>query len=278
MTAAGGADLHVHTTHSDGVCSPSEVVNAAAGVGLSAVAITDHDTTSALAVARPEAARLGVELVPGVELTCGLEGREVHLLGYFFREDDPGLAAAMAGLREGRDARMQAMAEELGRRGLSLDVAALRALFPRAVLGRRHAAEYLARTRQVPSVRDAFASHLGDGQPASIPKPRLDVLEAIRLVRSAGGVAGLAHPPYNLRLETLRGLAEGGLAAIEAAGPGITKRLGRRFRDWADLLGLVPTAGSDFHVPDRPGRWVGAVTTPLPDLERLRAASPSPGG
>ncbi|WP_165233878.1 PHP domain-containing protein [Aquisphaera insulae] len=272
MIVRGGADLHVHTTHSDGVCSPREVVNAAASVGLAALAITDHDTTSALAVARPEADRLGLELVPGVELTCELEGREVHLLGYFFREDDAGLGAAMVGLRAGRDDRMHAMADALGREGLSLDVAALRELFPRAVLGRRHAAEYLARTRQVSSVRDAFLYHLGDGRPASIPKPRLDVAQAIGLVRAAGGVAALAHPPYNLRLESLRTLADAGMKAIETAGPGITNRLGSRFRDWAELLQLVPTAGSDFHVPDRPGRWVGSITTPPTDLERLRLA------
>src|SRR6185312_17298666 len=87
-----GADLHIHTTHSDGVCSPCEVVNAAGCVGLSALAITDHDTLSAIAVARPEAARLGVELVAGIELTARNEqGREIHILGHFVRDDDPAL-------------------------------------------------------------------------------------------------------------------------------------------------------------------------------------------
>src|SRR3954466_1677024 len=94
-----GADLHVHTTHSDGVCSPGEVVQAAANVGLAALAITDHDTVSALAVARPEAARLGVELVAGVEWTAELDGREVHILGHFLRVDDPAVVAASARLR-----------------------------------------------------------------------------------------------------------------------------------------------------------------------------------
>ena len=89
-----GADLHVHTTHSDGACSPCEVVVAAANVGLKALAITDHDTLSAIAVARPEAERLGVELIAGVELTAEYEGREVHILGHFVRDDDPGLVAA----------------------------------------------------------------------------------------------------------------------------------------------------------------------------------------
>src|SRR6478752_7203435 len=143
-----GADLHVHTTHSDGVCSPCEVVVAAAGVGLAALAITDHDTVSALAVARPEADRLGVELISGVELTCEYEDREIHVLGYFFRDDDPDLLDAMSRLRTGRASRFQAMAERLTELGMVVDLAVVRRCFPRAVLGRRHLAEYLARTKQ----------------------------------------------------------------------------------------------------------------------------------
>lgn len=271
MSRRGGADLHVHTTHSDGFCSPSEVVTAAAGVGLSALAITDHDTVSALAVARPEAVRLGVELISGVELTCEYEGREIHLLGYFLRDDDPDLLAATARLRADRADRFAAMVERLNGLGLSVDPKAVRHRFPRAALGRRHLAEYLARSRQVGSVRDAFDRFLADGKPAAVAKTRLDAFEAIALVHRAGGVVSWAHPRFNLRLESLRTLADAGLDAIETAGPGVDKRVGRRFRDWAEALDLIPTAGTDFHAPDRPGRWVGAITTPDEDVERLRA-------
>ena len=159
--------------------------------------------------------------------------------------------------------------------GLVLDLDVLEAWFPRAALGRRHAAVYLARTGQVTSEREAFRRFLGDGCPAIVPKPRLDLIEAIRLVRNAGGVPGLAHPPFYLRTATLEALAAEGLGAIEVDGPGISSRLGRRFRDWASQLDLVPIAGSDFHAPDRPGRWVGAIHMPASDLERLRQARPS---
>jgi hypothetical protein len=273
---AGAADLHVHTTHSDGVCSPCEVVIAAANVGLSALAITDHDTLSALAVARPEAARLGLELVEGIELTAEFQGREVHLLGHFVRDDDPALCAAVSALRTARAGRVRAMADRLADLGLSVDLDALARAFPRATLGRRHLADWLVRTRQVTSPRVAFARFLGDDGPAQVAKPRLPWAEAIALVRGAGGVAGLAHPPYDLREEALRTLADGGLKALEVAGPATTARLGRRWRDWADRLGLVPIAGSDFHAHDRPGRWIGSTTTPGPDLERLRRAAGSP--
>ncbi len=284
--ALTGADLHVHTTHSDGVCSPCEVVNAAHCVGLAALAITDHDTVSGLAVARPEAARLGIELIGGVEWTAALEGREVHILGHFVRDDDPALLDASARLRLARIERLSAMVQRLEALGLSVDLEGLQSAFPRATLGRRHLADWLTRTGQVAGPRDAFALYLGDRGPAEVPKPRLDWSEAVALTRNAGGVAALAHPPYNLRESTLKTLADGGLGAIEVAGPGINKRLGRRWKGWAETLDLIPVAGSDFHAQDRPGRRVGAAATPDADLERLRRRAleaiavhgPLPGG
>jgi predicted metal-dependent phosphoesterase TrpH len=272
------ADLHVHTTHSDGGCSPGEVVRAANNVGLSGLAITDHDTLSAIAVARPEAARLGVELIPGVELTTFREGRELHVLGHFIRDDDPGLVAACTGLREARARRIAEMTARLQDLGLRVDLEALRRTFPRATLGRKHLADWLVGTGQILGRREAFARYLGDDGPAHVEKPRLLWAGAIALIRGAGGVAGLAHPPYDLRSSTLREMVDAGLGAIEVDGPGIDARLGRRWRAWADELGLVPIAGTDFHAPDRPGRWVGAVTTPEADLARLRSIRGRPIG
>jgi predicted metal-dependent phosphoesterase TrpH len=257
------------------------VVSAAANVGLAALAITDHDTVSALPIARPDATRLGVELIAGVELTCALDGRELHLLGHYFRADDADLLEAMGRLRAGRSHRLETMAERLDGLGLVVDLDAILHAFPRAVLGRRHMAEYLARTGQVASVREAFVRFLGEGRPGCVVKPSLDICEAVGLIRRAGGVAALAHPPFDLRAATLRQLTDAGMGAIEVAGPGISNRLGRRFRAWAEEFSLVPIAGSDFHVPDRPGRWVGAITTPQADLDRLRlarASNPSSAG
>ena len=266
-----GYDLHVHTTHSDGGCSPGEVVRAASNVGLTGLAITDHDTVSAVAIARLEAARLGVELIPGVELTAIKDGREIHLLGHLVRDDDPGLVEACSTLREGRARRIVEMVERLQGLGLGVDLDTLRSTFPRATLGRKHLADWLVKTGQVVGHRDAFARYLGDDGPACVEKPRLPWREAIDLIRGAGGVAGLAHPPYDLHSNDLRELVVAGLGAIEVGGSGIDARLGLRWRGWADEMGLAPIAGTDFHSADRPGRWVGAVTTPSVDFDRLRS-------
>jgi 3',5'-nucleoside bisphosphate phosphatase len=268
----GGADLHVHTTHSDGACSPCEVVVAAARVGLSALAITDHDTISALAVARPEARHWSVELIAGIELSCRHRGRELHILGYFFREDDPSLAAAIDRLREGRARRVETMAARLQDLGLRVDLEAVRRAFPRATLGRRHLAEHLARTGQVGDLREAFLRFLADGRPACVEKTHLDAVAAIELLGRAGGVAALAHPPHDFGESAIRALANAGLRAIEVDGPGCSRSLGRRLRAIADRLDLIGIAGSDFHAPDRPGRWVGAITTDPEVVERLRDA------
>ena len=268
------ADLHVHTTHSDGVCSPCEVVVAAARVGSMALAMvpTSRQHGIRLGIGPTRTLRWGIELIAGVELTCRQDDRELHILGYFIQYDDPALCSAMSALRAGRNQRIEAMVERLRRLGLLIDLNAVRRVFPRASLGRRHLADYLTRTRQVASTRDVFTRFLGDGCPACVDKPRLDCAQAIILIREAGGVAALAHPPYDLGEPQLQALVAEGLRAIEVDGPGFSKSKSQRVRDCANRLGLIGIAGSDFHVADRPGRWVGAITTSPDDLERLRQA------
>jgi hypothetical protein len=248
------------------------VVRAASGLGLKALAITDHDTMSALPIARPEAERAGLELIGGIEVTTQDDGRELHLLGLFVRDDDPALLDRTRLIKAARAQRLREMVERLRELGLSVDLDALTRTFPRATLGRRHLAEFLVRTGQVADHHEAFARYLGDRGPARVAKPRVPRDEAIALIGGAGGVAVLAHPPYDLKEATLRELQRAGLRGLEVDWPGLAPNKSRRWREAADRLGLIPTAGSDFHAPDRHGRWLGAVATPLPDLEQLRAA------
>lgn len=274
MTPSGSSDLHVHTTHSDGSCSPGEVVRAAASLNLSALAITDHDTLSAYSIAKPEADRLGLELIPGVELSCDFEDREIHILGHFLDPTDPALVKSCLRLRTERAERMQVMTDHLRGFGLQIDLPALRRLFPRAALGRRHLADWLVKSGQVPSRKEVFELYLSDHALAHVPKPRIIVDTAINMLLEAGGTAALAHPPRNLRQTTLARLVEMGLNALEVNGPGISRSHQVRFESWATHFNLVPIAGSDFHAPDRPGAYVGSITTTSKSLERLRLAAP----
>lgn len=267
------ADLHVHTTHSDGVCSPAEVVRAAASMGMRGLAITDHDTVSALSIARPEAERHGIELIPAIELTCEHEKSELHALGYFLDATDAALTAALTRARAERDARLIEIADRLAEIGLSVDLAAIRATWPQAALGRRHVADWLLRTRQAESRQQVFAQYLGETSPAFVPRRRLSVESAFRLVREAGGVTALAHPPRRLGYRELLALKEMGLIALEVDAPRLPNNRARRLKDLARALELLPVAGSDFHAPDRPGGFVGRLSTPWPIVEQLRAHS-----
>lgn len=265
-----GADLHVHTTHSDGSLTPRDVVRAAAAVGLAALAITDHDTTTALPSATDEANRLGIELIPGAEVSAGHEGRELHILAYFIEPSAPGLDRLLREMSAARRERFAEMARRLSGLGFQVDADRIRSTAYRANPGRRHLGEWLVRSGQVPDLRAAFRGPLADGGPAHVPKPLAPVATVIERIRDSGGVAALAHPPYDTVLTTLRGLYDQGLQGVEVRGPGVSPGRSARLREWADRLGLAAVAGTDFHAPGGPAAWVGAITTPPADLDRLR--------
>jgi 3',5'-nucleoside bisphosphate phosphatase len=266
----GRADLHVHTTHSDGNYTPAQVVELARRAGLAAVAVTDHDAVGGVAVARAAAEGSGVEIVAGVEITAEFHGRELHLLGYFFRTDDGPLTTALDRVCRGRVERFQEMIERLRACGASLD---LRDVPPPAApeaLGRRHLAEMLVKQGMAGSVREAFARWLHDGGRAAAPKLRLPVGEAVALVRGAGGVAAYAHPPYDCTVEALTELRDMGLNAVEVEHPAIRAARGRELRAWAKRLGMAVSAGSDCHGPGK--HAIGACTVSTEELELLRGA------
>jgi predicted metal-dependent phosphoesterase TrpH len=265
--ATGRADLHLHTTHSDGDYSPAEVVDLARRSGLSAIAITDHDTTCGVAAARTAAGNR-VEVIAGVEVTAEHEGREVHLLGYFIRCDDPALCAALAGLRIHRRERFFGMVERLRGQGVSVDESAAVAAAAVPAPGRRTLATLLHTSGRVGSVREAFARWLADGRPADVPKARLPLGQAIALVRAAGGVGSLAHPSAALTLPRLTALKELGLQGIEADYPSHKSARAKELRQWALALGLAVTGGSDCHGPD--GTAVGACGVTADELAAVR--------
>jgi predicted metal-dependent phosphoesterase TrpH len=263
----GRADLHLHTTHSDGEYSPSQIVDLARRSGLAAIAITDHDATSAVAEAI-RAAGPRLEVIAGVEVTAEQDGREVHLLGYFVDVDDPALGAALTGLREHRRERFHGMVGRLRDRGVSVDDAAVAEAVAVPAPGRRTLAVLLHTTGQVGTVREAFDRWLSDGGPADVPKARIPLGDAIALVRGAGGVTSLAHPSAALTCAQLTALRDLGLQAVEAAYPTQRAVRSKELRSWATALGMSVTGGSDCHGPD--GNAVGACGLTADELAALR--------
>jgi predicted metal-dependent phosphoesterase TrpH len=265
----GRVDLHLHTTHSDGTYTPAQVVELACRSGLSAIAITDHDTVSGIAPAM-EAACRSLEIISGVEITTEYQGREVHLLGYFFNPFHAGLRSALDHLRAERVGRFREMVRRLDRLGVHIEEAEIASLGDTASLGRRHLAELVVQAKKAATVREAFQRYLGDQGDATVPKKRLPIADAIALVRSAGGVAAWAHPGCDCTQQSLLELKRLGLGAIEAEYPAFRPSRIRELRRLATELGLAITGGSDCHGPSQPGRAVGAHSISHDELLRLR--------
>ena len=268
--AAGRADLHLHSTCSDGAYTSAELVDLARRSGLAAIAVTDHDTVHGVAEAQAAAAGSSVEIVPGVEISAEFQGRELHLLGYFFRPDDTSLRAALQRLADERTGRFWHMVERLKHCGVCFADDELRMHEDVESLGRRHLAEIMVKAGRARSVGEAFARYLGDHARAAVPKTRLPVAEAIALVRQARGVAAWAHPSYDCNGENLRDLRRLGLGALEVNYPAFRAGRMQQLRALATALDLAVTGGSDCHGPDQPKRAVGACTVTSEELERLR--------
>jgi 3',5'-nucleoside bisphosphate phosphatase len=263
------ADLHTHTTSSDGTLTPAALVERAVHAGLRAIAVTDHDTTAGVGPAQAAAAGR-LEVIPGVEVTSEFRGAELHLLGYFIRADNGPLAAALSELRLARRERLLEMARRLRPLGASVEDDVL-AIPEDVSLGRRHLAASLIARGYSQSRHHAFTRWLANPALVGVPKRRLPVAEAIELVRGAGGVTSWAHPPADSDLDALTELRDLGLQAVECVYPWPTGARGKRLRAMAESLGLAVTGGSDTHGPSPATRAVGARTVSLEELDRIKA-------
>jgi predicted metal-dependent phosphoesterase TrpH len=244
-------DLHSHTLHSDGQRSPEELLAEAARVGLKVLSLTDHDTISGVAAATTAATQRGIRLVPGIELSCELHGREVHILGHFL---DPGcsallqLASEMLAERRDRMERMIARAHAAGLKEVTLERVV--AASGGENLGRPHLARALVDCGHAKSVKDAFDRFLHSRGPLWVDRRRLSVVEAIELVRKAGGTTSIAHPGVNgISRQELKKCAAAGLDAVEALHPDHVPTQVEAYERWAKELRLHVTAGSDYHGP-----------------------------
>jgi predicted metal-dependent phosphoesterase TrpH len=269
------ADLHVHTTASDGAYTSSQVVALARQAGLCAVAVTDHDTLAGVASAvacAQDGPGPAVEVVPGVEITTSFDGREFHLLGYFVRPDDPALTSALNRLCERRRDRFCDYIAKLAEKGYKIpgDRACL-AAEGSVSLGRRHVAGLLLDCGFARTQNEAFHRFIGPLRDAVIAKEMLPIADAIGLVHDAGGVASLAHPPPDLTDDAFARLQACGLDALEAEYAWRRSSPGNRLREVAARLGLAITGGSDCHGPDPACRRIGTYAITAEALEKLRA-------
>ncbi len=273
-------DLHIHTTASDGTYTPRRAVELAKALDLAAIAVTDHDTATGLPQALAAGAELGVEVVPGVEVSAGYRDIGVHILGYFIDPAAPVLAAALEWFRQERERRNEAIVQAMAADGFPLSMDALRAAFPGAVLGRPHMAALLVQAGRADSVQDALDRWLNKGGMYYQPRRRMPLEQAVDAIRRAGGIACVAHPyQYGLddaeREAFLHAACDAGCAAIEAYYSGYSPAQTRALLAAADRLGMAVTGGSDFHGDRKPhirmGSGIdGGLAVPYGLLEALR--------
>ncbi len=247
-----GIDLHTHSDRSDGTFAPAEVVRRAAALGLETIALTDHDTTDGLGEAIAAGVELGVEVVPGVELSAEHERTSVHVLCYWPDVADVGLQAELRRLRDERFRRGERMIEKLQALGLPVSFERVREIAGGGNIVRPHVAQAMVEAGIVGSEKEAFDRYIADGKPAHVPKHALDPVRATRLITAAGGICVLAHPGMwgdqsSVPEELVEAMAEAGMQGLEVVHTDHDEAARARYGAIAERLGLVPTGGSDCH-------------------------------
>ncbi len=271
-------DLHVHTTCSDGTCTPTEVVRLAREKGLAAIAVTDHDTVTGCEEAMRVGEELGVEVIPGIEISTRYLG-PVHILGYYLDIHSPVLNEVSDWLVKDRDRRNRKIAALMRADGLKVDYEEMRERFG-PVIGRPHFAKLLMEMGLAESINDAFARFVERGQKYYAARNFLPIERSIRLIREAGGVPVLAHPfQYKLDDASLRDLLglciKNGLMGMECRYSGYDEEKVQYLLGLAREFALIPTGGSDFHGSVKPhialGDGMGNLSVPYRFLIGLKA-------
>lgn len=241
------ADLHLHTRYSDGRDSPSAVVAAVAGAGLCAMAITDHDCVAGIDEALREGERLGVEVIPAVEITSYVGPVEVHVLGYFIDHRNAGLLRALWDFQEERVSRLFKMLEKLDGMGIRIEASTVTALSGEGSVGRPHLAKVLVDEGYASDIRAAFRKYVGDRAPAYVPRERIQPGEAVRIIKDGGGIPVIAHPGGMKDDAIIPSLVADGMEGIEVHYSTHSPSQVKRYLDIADRYGLLITGGSDYH-------------------------------
>jgi 3',5'-nucleoside bisphosphate phosphatase len=268
----GGVDLHTHTTASDGTYAPRDLVAEAASRGVRVLAVTDHDSTEGLAEAREEAERRRpLEIIPGIEINCDVEGAEIHVLGYLMDWRAEWFQDFCREQRRERRARVHRMVERLTAIGMPLEADEVFAIVKEGSAGRPHVAQVMVAHGYVKTVREAFDKYLGSGKPGHVPRKKVTPEDAVRIIRKAAGVPVFAHPGLADRDELIPGLIAAGLMGIECY---YTEHSAAQRASYLQICkdqDLVATGGSDFHGPKVRAAILGSPTVPMSAVDALRA-------
>lgn len=273
------ADLHVHTTASDGALTPAQVVRAAADTGLAAVGITDHDTVAGIDEALEAGKCVGIVVVPGVEISA-IHGHntEVHILGYYIDHHDSALLQQLEVLRNARDLRGRKMVERLNAVGIPISFERVSEIAQGGAIGRPHVARALVEIGAASTIDAAFGRYLQEGAPGYVPRYKVSPSEAVAMVLNAGGVACCAHVAKLNRDELLIELMREGMQAIEVRHPDHGSVGTKYYERFAAKHDLIPTGGSDAHcIEGGKTTMVGGITVDFDIVERLQVAARARG-
>lgn len=271
-TASNGlVDLHAHTTFSDGLFAPEELVLRAKGLGLAAVGVTDHDSVNGIEPAIAAAKDQGIEVVPGVEMSCNVNGVDVHILGYYVDLRSGVVLEFLEQVRQHREKRARSMVERLVGLGVEVTMAQVEAAAKGAAVGRPHVAQAMVESGAVRSVEEAFGRYIGYDGPAYVPKMKLSPKEAVDFIKGNGGIAVIAHPGTYHRDDAVYAAIAAGVDGIEVWHPDHGPREASHYSEIGLKNGLLLTGGSDCHGGRKNGRvYLGEVRIPYKYLAAVK--------
>lgn len=276
-------DLHVHSTFSDGTFTPSMLVSEAVNKGLSAIALTDHDTVSGVKEGLEAANKAGIELIPGIELSTFYEKKEIHIVGLFIDYENPDFNRRLDTFRDGRENKNIKMCEKFKDIGIDVSYEEMKSMYAGSVITRAHFADYLLKKGYVRDRNEAFDRYIGDHGPCYVDREKITPKEAIELIHSVGGVAILAHPVlYHLGTTAMHKLmdylCDNGIQALEAIYSTYSMGDEIQMRNLAKEYNLLISGGSDFHGANKPhillGTGMGKLFVPYEVLDNLRKLAP----
>ena len=268
------ADLHLHSTASDGRLSPEDVVRTAAHLGLAVISLTDHDSVDGIAGALKAAGQYpSLTVIPGVEVSTDVPHGEVHVLGYFVDHTNPELIIKLAAFRNSRKVRAQKMIEKLATMGVHIEWTRVQDIAGTGSVGRPHVAQAMLEKGYVPSLKEAFNKYIGREAPAYVEREKMTPEEVVELITQVGGLAVLAHPADVDDLEHLiPRLQRVGLVGVEAYYNNYPPKTIQYLASVAHKHALVATGGSDFHGMDSATETpIGGVSIPPECIARLMA-------